>query len=99
MRFHDVDGSTKSWHDSEDIAALDPCKRSVRAHVVIDATGNKYDAGCVLIAHTPDIVMIERFDADKPGADSETRLAVMTSDTSYRSKVRGWRDLDLCNVA
>ncbi|BCA62675.1 hypothetical protein HMP09_1909 [Sphingomonas sp. HMP9] len=81
-----------------DIVDPDPCKRLVRGHVVIDATGNRFDDGAVLLAHIPGIFMGEAFDGDKPGDEAATRLRIIGNDRAYFPKVRGWRDFTECAI-
>lgn len=76
----------------------DPCKRKVRAHVVIDATGSRYD-DCVLLIHLPGIVISQSFDPSRPDVEPVTTLQVLEGDQPYYPKIRGWRDFNGCVVA
>lgn len=79
----------------EDSLDLDPCKRCVRGHVVVDATSNRYDDDSVLIVHVPGLVQLERFDPNMPNRLS-TDLTIISDDRPYFPKVKGWPDYGKC---
>jgi hypothetical protein len=83
---------------AQDVADPDPCKRRVRGHILIDATGNRFDDGAVLLAHVPGLLMGERSDADGTGEGGATRLRAIPEDQTYYPKVRGWYDFSVCDA-
>ena len=83
---------------TEDVADPDPCKQRVRGHVVIDATGNRFDDDAVLLAHVPGLLTGERPRPETGDKGAETRLRAIPDDTTYFPKVRGWYDFSQCEV-
>ncbi|EZP49948.1 hypothetical protein [Sphingomonas sp. RIT328] len=81
----------------DDVADTDPCRRRVRSHVLIDATGSGYEDP-VLVTHLPGIILAETFDPAEPGSPTRTKLHVLLEDAPYFPKVRGWGDYDTCAV-
>lgn len=78
-----------------DVAPLDPCRQTVRGHVLIDATGSSHE-DAVLLTHIPGIVLTQVFDPAGPPLETTTRLHVLTSDATYHPKIRGQRDFSIC---
>ncbi len=83
----------------KDVVDPDPCRRRVRGHVLIDATGNRFDDDAVLLAHVPGLLMGERSDGGPANYGGETRLRAIPGDQTYYPKVRGWYDFTQCDVA
>ncbi|MBD8548289.1 hypothetical protein [Sphingomonas sp. CFBP 8760] len=84
---------------AQDAADPDPCRQRVRGHVLIDATGNRFDDDAVLLAHVPGLLMGERSDVDPANDGGATRLRAIPDDQTYYPKVRGWYDFTQCVVA
>ena len=80
----------------DDLRGFDQCKRKVRAHVVVDATGYKY--GEALVIQIPGLAMFWTFDPFNPL--STRRLTFRATDEAepFRPKVRGWFDYDQCEI-
>ncbi|QCB43333.1 hypothetical protein E5673_14775 [Sphingomonas sp. PAMC26645] len=79
----------------EDVASLDPCRRKIRAHVVLDATGSRFEDS-VLLTHLPGIIIGQSFDPANPGAEPMTSLRVLLEDAPYYPKIRGMADFTAC---
>jgi hypothetical protein len=81
----------------KDVADPDPCKRLVRAHVVIDATGGTSEhEDAVIISHLPGIIVANPSD---PFTETKLRTRVLLADNAYFPKVRGERGFDMCATA
>lgn len=89
----------------QDFAPEHPCDQRIRGHVLIDATGNRYDDYAVLLAHLPGIVMSEHHEMmfDSANANNhfviedKTHLVVFGDDQPYFPKIRGLKDYKSCN--
>ena len=82
----------------EETAAIDPCRRGVRAHVVIDATGSKF-WDSILIAESPGVVVAWDFSPDNSRDRAEQSLSLVDHASQYYPKIRGHQGFDACAVA
>lgn len=88
----------------QDFEPDDPCDQRIRGHVLIDATGNRFDDHAVLLAHLPGIVMSEHHEMLFDSADAnnrfviedKTHLVVFGDDQPYFPKIRGLKDYKSC---
>lgn len=78
---------------ADDVVSLDPCHRTVRAHVVTDATGS---TDSIIITHLPGILIARWFDPSQPSATTDPDFFVMEEDNHLLPKVRGWNDYRSC---
>ena len=84
----------------KDVADPDPCKRLVRSHVVIDATGGTSEhEDAVIISHLPGIIVPNPSDPFDPVGETRPRLRVLLADQPYYPKVRGERGFEMCDTA
>lgn len=81
----------------DDLGDLDPCRRRIRGHVVIDATGSRFEDS-VLLTHVPGIIVTQSFDAALPGGEPITGLRVLLADNPYYPKIRGMNDFTTCET-
>jgi hypothetical protein len=87
----------------KDFEADTSCGRRIRGHVLIDATGNRFDGHAVLLSHLPGIVMSEHhklvLDAEAGSMDrvvDDTHLVVFKDDQPYFPKIRGLKNYNDC---
>lgn len=88
----------------QDFEPEDPCDQRIRGHVLIDATGNRFDDHAVLLAHLPGIVMSEHHemmfdqaeDNNRFVIEDNTHLVVFGDDQPYFPKIRGLKDYKSC---
>lgn len=88
----------------QDFEPDDTCDQRIRGHVLIDATGNRFDDHAVLLAHLPGIVMSEHHEMLFDSADAnnrfviedKTHLVVFGDDQPYFPKIRGLKDYKSC---
>ena len=83
---------------AEETQDLDPCKRTIRAHAVVDATGSRFWES-VLIVDVPGISLTWQYDPSTPSGDQNLVINVSTGSTPYWPKVRGASDYGMCVVA
>lgn len=76
-----------------DLEDLDPARRRVRAHVVVDATGSPY-WDSVLVVQLPGLGLFWGFDPGNPAAGPRPIWRATEEAEPFLPKVRGWSDYD-----
>ena len=81
-----------------DPGPLDPCRRTVLAHVVVDSTAQsgENDWESVIVTHLPGMLYTASYDPGVVGRESEITIHALTSDGPYRPKARGRADYSDC---
>jgi hypothetical protein len=83
----------------DDLKGYDPCKRKVRAHIVLDATGSRFAADSNLIAQIPGLSLFWTFDVTEPLVSRGLVWRATNEAEPFHPKVRGWQDYDVCDVS
>lgn len=80
----------------DDLKDYDPCRRRVRAHIVLDATGSKFFGESNLVAQIPGLSLFWTFDPADPVASRGLVWRATNDAEPFHPKVRGWHDYDKC---
>lgn len=82
----------------DDLNGYDVCKRKVRAHIVLDATGSKFFGESNLIAHIPGLSLFWTFDPADPMASRGLAWRATNDAEPFHPKIRGWHDYSQCQT-
>jgi len=77
---------------------LDPCARTVRAHVVIDATGSRFWESTLLV-DCPGVMVAWDFDPSATEDAARQSLFLVDHPNIYFPKIRGQHTFDVCLAA
>jgi hypothetical protein len=83
--------------EASKMGEAEACNRSIRAHVVVDATGSRF-WDSVLLADVPGLSLFWHFDPALPGSQASITLRGDTEANSYFPKIRGSIDYGVCAV-
>jgi len=75
----------------------DPCKRFVRGHVVLDATGSRFWES-KLVLDLPGLLFVWSFDPQNPAVGTQQVINVTKGSQPYWPKIRGQMDYSNCPV-
>ena len=75
----------------------DPCKRLVRGHVVLDATGSRFWES-TLVLDVPGVLFVWSFDPQNPAAGTQQVVNVTKGANPYWPKIRGQTDYSACPI-
>ncbi len=76
-------------------ASVDPCGRSIRGHICVDATGSRFWES-VLVADLPGLSLFWHFDSERPATPVSLAIRADKDEGSYTAKIRGSIDYSMC---
>lgn len=80
-----------------EVTDLDSCKRLIRGHVVVDATGSRF-WDSALIVDLPGLSLLWRFDPSNPAAGQRLVISAELDSAPYWPKIRGEEDYSSCAI-
>lgn len=81
-----------------EVSDLDPCKRKIRAHAVVDASGSRF-WDSTLAVNVPGLAVFWHFDPKSSGTAPLLVLMAEKKSGPYWPKIRGSENYDMCAVA